>query len=269
MDTTTPDQYSQARLPQNSHGLEVLQRYMRWEGGDTVLDVGCGTGEMSQYMSRQPGVTSVVGFDLSTDYISYASQRNSSDKVSYHVANVSDPSTFKSDWSGAFSKVVNLEVLHWVQDKPKALKAMHSCLKPHGELLIVCHADTHRFCKTVSDMTLHPRWKAYLKSFDPKLYPWSSDDFYQGHSQLLEECGFEVLACGQIEHRPQSFESKGQLRAFMRVSFAQHGHIPQELHEEFFDSLEKVAMERQLLSFSGDGCPQVDDDKLVVHARKV
>ncbi|CAH1262942.1 PPP1R14B [Branchiostoma lanceolatum] len=80
MNTTEAAHYSQNRSFQHSFGVEdtqVLQQYMKWEEGDAVLDAGCGTGEICKYISQQPGVASVVGFDVSPDFVSYASQHNS------------------------------------------------------------------------------------------------------------------------------------------------------------------------------------------------
>ncbi|CAH1253363.1 Hypp1160 [Branchiostoma lanceolatum] len=123
MDTTKPEHYSQNSSVQHSLGVEVLQQCMKWEEGDTVLDAGCGTGEICKHISQQPGIASVVGFDASPDFVSYASQYNSSTNILYHVADVSDVTTLKKEWQGAFSKVVSLSVLHWVQDKAAALKS--------------------------------------------------------------------------------------------------------------------------------------------------
>ncbi|KAI8484869.1 hypothetical protein Bbelb_374660 [Branchiostoma belcheri] len=104
MDTTNPRYYSQNRSLQHDFGLELLQQYMRWEEDDTVLDAGCGTGEICKYISQQPGVASVLGLDVPPDFIRYATQHNSSQNVVYDVSDISDASTIKPEWHGAFSK---------------------------------------------------------------------------------------------------------------------------------------------------------------------
>ncbi|KAI8514146.1 hypothetical protein Bbelb_084700 [Branchiostoma belcheri] len=90
MDTTNPRYYSQNHSLQHDLGIELLQQYMRWEEGDTVLDAGCGTGEICKYISQQPGVASVVGLDVSSDFVRYACQHNSSPNVLYHVSDLSN-----------------------------------------------------------------------------------------------------------------------------------------------------------------------------------
>ncbi|XP_066289872.1 juvenile hormone acid O-methyltransferase-like [Branchiostoma lanceolatum] len=176
MDTTKPEHYSQNSSVQHSFGVEVLQQYMEWEEGDTVLDAGCGTGAICKYISQQPGVASVVGFDVSADFVSFASQHNSSPNILYQVADVSDVSTLKPEWQGAFSKVVSLSVLHWVQDKVAALKALCNCLKPGGEILMTFGTDKNKSVQTNLQMAAHPKWQIYLKDFVPNLFPWPSSD---------------------------------------------------------------------------------------------
>ncbi|KAI8504020.1 hypothetical protein Bbelb_180880 [Branchiostoma belcheri] len=90
MDTTKPEFYSQNRSFHHNLTVKLLQQYMRWEEGDTALDAGCGTGEICKYISQQPGVASVVGIDASPDFVSYASQHNSSPNLHFHVSDISD-----------------------------------------------------------------------------------------------------------------------------------------------------------------------------------
>ncbi|XP_066270400.1 juvenile hormone acid O-methyltransferase-like [Branchiostoma lanceolatum] len=266
MNATKAEHYSQNRCYQQSFAVEVLQQYMKWEEGDTVLDAGCGTGEICKYISQQPGVASVVGFDVSSEFVSYSSQYNSSTNVLYHVADVSDVTTFKPEWQGAFSKIVSIFVLQWVHGKAEALKAMHSCLKPRGEILLACVSDKSRFCRTWMNMASHPKWKIYLKDFVPNLFPWPSGDLANGHdnSCLLEECGFEVLSCHVKEHG-QSFNSKEQWRETFRAVFPHLRYIPKDKHEEFFDDLFETAKSIRFVSADY----KTTGDVLVFHARKL
>ncbi|XP_019634835.1 PREDICTED: juvenile hormone acid O-methyltransferase-like isoform X2 [Branchiostoma belcheri] len=267
MDTTKPEHYSQNRSLQQNIGVELLQQYMRWEGGDTVLDAGCGTGEICKYISQQPGVASVVGFDVSPDFISFASQHNSSANMRYHVSDVSDASTIKPEWQGAFSKVVSFAVLHWIQDKVAALKVLHSCLKPGGEMLLWFSTDKSKFCQTVIDMATHHKWKTYLNDFEPNWFPWPSSDFVNGgcSSRLLEECGFEVLSTHSKEFQ-ESFSSKKQWRELMSSVLPHLSYIPLDKHEDFLDDVEKMAKDIHYLTSSDY---KVTDKCQFVHARKM
>ncbi|XP_019616241.1 PREDICTED: juvenile hormone acid O-methyltransferase-like [Branchiostoma belcheri] len=266
MDTTNPRYYSQNRSFQHDLGVELLQQYMRWEEGDTVLDAGCGTGEICKYISQQPGVSSVVGLDVSPDFVRYSSQQNSSPNVLYDVSDISDASTIKPEWQGAFSKVVSFQVLHWVKDKAAALKVLHSCLKPHGEILFWVGIDVNKWGKISPGMASHPKWKVYLKDFEPNLFPWPSSDLVkESHSSyLLEECGFEVLSC-HLKEQQYSFTSREQWKKTMSAVFRHLCYLPPDKHEEFLNDVEK--MERDVLLLSGDY--KFTDKNLVIHARKL
>ncbi|XP_066276468.1 juvenile hormone acid O-methyltransferase-like [Branchiostoma lanceolatum] len=231
MDITNLKNYSdQKRYVAASFGMQALQQYMRFEEGDTVLDAGCGTGEMCSYISKQPGVASVVGFDLSPDFISYAQLHNSAKNVLYHVADTSDASTIKPEWQGAFSKVVCLFVLHWIRDKVSALKVLHSCLKVGGEILLVCPTDKTKVYRSQVLMASHPKWGPYAKDFVASiLMPWPSRDLAnQSHSShLLEESGFDVIAC-HVGNYQYCFDSRDKLRDYLRLISPYLCSIPED-----------------------------------------
>ncbi|XP_035698018.1 uncharacterized protein LOC118431045 [Branchiostoma floridae] len=266
MDATTADHYSRNRSFQQSVGVKVLQQYLRWEGGDTVLDAGCGTGEICTYISQQPGVASVLGFDVSAEFVSFASQYNSAPNVRYDVADVSDISTYKPEWEGAFSKAVCLYVLHWVRDKAAALRAIHSCLTSRGEILLLCDTEESSFNQTSLIMASHPKWQPYLGEFVPIVFPWPSGDLGKNRSRLMQECGFEVLSC-HIEQNHQHFESKAKLKEWLRAVFPHLNYIPQDRQEEFFHDLLEVARDTRLAST--DALYIEVTATLVLHARKL
>src|ERR1700753_1427428 len=53
--------------------------------GRRVLDVGCGTGNLSICLSRNPDIGSVNGIDLSPAYIDHAKSRNDNARLSFEV----------------------------------------------------------------------------------------------------------------------------------------------------------------------------------------
>ncbi|KAI8514742.1 hypothetical protein Bbelb_073330 [Branchiostoma belcheri] len=262
MEAKSPQLYSQNRALQQGLTVQVLQQYMRWEGGDTVMDVGCGTGDICRYISQQPGVASVVGFDLSADFISYARERNSSPNIVYHVGDASDASTFKPEWKGAFGKIVSIFVLHFIQDQVATLKMLHSCLKPGGEILLVTISEKSTIYQVWLELASLPKWEIYMKDFVANMFPWPSSDLVKDSSRLLEECGFQTLACGIKEHR-QAFDSKSQILEGIRSVLP--SKVPQDKRDEILVDFERIAKDRQWIHTEN----MVNDAFPVIHGRKL
>ena len=53
--------------------------------GRHVLDVGCGTGNLSVSLVRNPGISSVSGIDLSPAYIEHAKRKNDDARLNFEV----------------------------------------------------------------------------------------------------------------------------------------------------------------------------------------
>ncbi|KAI8493785.1 hypothetical protein Bbelb_281320 [Branchiostoma belcheri] len=224
-----------------------------------VLDVGCGTGEITKLMSQQPGVKSVVGIDLSSDFISFASKYNAAENVSFHVADASKSADFKPEWKGAFTKATCFTVLHWIQDKRSALKNIASCLEPGGELVINCLLESG---EQMGKLDL-PKWKGYLEDFTYGVYPWPNDDI-DGMVQLFEEVGFEVLKCQEQNAPRKSFPTDPEgSKAFMRTMLPQLKFIPTDKHDYYLTDVYWAIIEMTKHRKEGDS------DIVVAHVRKV
>jgi ubiquinone/menaquinone biosynthesis C-methylase UbiE len=50
-----------------------------------VLDVGCGTGNLSFCLAQDPAIVSVLGLDLSPAYVRYANRRNDDPRLNFLV----------------------------------------------------------------------------------------------------------------------------------------------------------------------------------------
>ncbi len=96
-----------------------------------VLDLGCGTGQLTTDLAhRYPGAT-VVGADLSPDMLAVANGR-SSDRFELANANVyALPFA-----SGSFDLVTNTISYNWYLDYPRALAEIRRVLRPGGHFVM-------------------------------------------------------------------------------------------------------------------------------------
>ncbi len=95
--------------------------------GASVLDMGCGTGDLSGYCAGQ-GAVSVIGADISTKMLTVARERNSRPNIEYLRAAIEDlafaPATF--------DVVVSSFAVHYVQDYASLAADVSRWLRPGG-----------------------------------------------------------------------------------------------------------------------------------------
>jgi ubiquinone/menaquinone biosynthesis C-methylase UbiE len=110
-------------------GKRLVERLGVKEGA-RVLDVGCGTGRLAQWIAERVGTNGVVtGIDPLEERIHIARSRGSA--VRFEVGQAEDLRAFEDS---SFDIVCMSSVFHWVADKAKALSEVRRVLRPGGRL---------------------------------------------------------------------------------------------------------------------------------------
>lgn len=94
------------------------------------LEVGCGTGALSQTILQETSPGSLVAVDQSADFVAYARDRTDDKRAQFAVADAMQLPC--SD--GSVDVVASALVLNFIPDKPKALGEMCRVLRPGGLL---------------------------------------------------------------------------------------------------------------------------------------
>ena len=129
---------------------EILSRYI--EPGQTVLDLGCGSGTFTIAMARMVGETGkVIAVDVQDEMLQMVRQKAVKEGLDSRViTHKSEP-----DRIGISDKVDFALAFYMVHEVPNAkgfLKEIASLLKPNGKLLIVeplFHVSASSFKSTV------------------------------------------------------------------------------------------------------------------------
>jgi len=164
--------------------------------GERVLDVGCGTGQLTAEVAQRGA--EVVGIDSSPEMI--AGARRNFPHLRFEVADVA-----ALPYWNAFDAVLSNAALHWVRDQRGAVAAIAEALKPggrfvfemggHGNLRHVLHAA----CEALSSLGLP----------DPaNRVPWYFPTIGE-YASLLESRGLEVRFAVLFE-RPTILEGEDQ-----------------------------------------------------------
>jgi SAM-dependent methyltransferase len=109
----------------------VARDFLQWlDQGESLrwLDVGCGTGALSEAVVARCSPHSVVGVDRSEDYLEYARARVTDPRVSFRAGDAQALPVKDGD----HDVIVSGLMLNFVPDAPKAVAEMKRALAPGG-----------------------------------------------------------------------------------------------------------------------------------------
>ena len=121
--------YDEVSTRQFNHG-KVLIQALAPRSGQRVLDIGCGTGRLGEYVAelvRPAG--EVLGIDPLPLRVEIAAGKHGRFRAS--VGRAEDLSAFEDR---SFDVVYSNSVFHWIEDKPRALAEALRVLKPGGRI---------------------------------------------------------------------------------------------------------------------------------------
>ena len=143
----------------------------RIQPGDHVLDVGCGTGDLTLAAARQVGSTGrVVGIDPAAEMIAAARQKiTTQETMADFRVGVVESLSFAD---ASFDVVLNSLMMHHLPHdlKAKGLTEIHRVLRPGGRLLIVdFKRPTSTLAKLFTFMQLHGGMQMGVQELAPLL----------------------------------------------------------------------------------------------------
>ena len=111
--------------------LEKLLDPLNVSTCQSILDVGCGTGALTEYIADHSN-GKITGMDFSSDAIQFAQERTREkrDRLSFQVVDM-DEIAFPAN---SFDAIVSIDTLYFVKDLHKTMSAMRHSLQRHGQM---------------------------------------------------------------------------------------------------------------------------------------
>ena len=175
MNSRTPSEYIHGTAPEEQARLSKLNdllnvgslRELQLQGGEHVLDVGSGTGQLSRAIARATGVR-VVGIERSADQIAEAErQAAEAGEVSLTEFRQGDALQLPlrdEEW-GTFDVAHTRFLLEHVRDPLSTVQAMVRCVRPGGR--IVLEDDDHGLLRIWPEPPgFAELWGAYQRSYE-------------------------------------------------------------------------------------------------------
>ena len=212
--------YDRSSEPQQAWASEVVARLEGIAPDATVLDVGCGTGRVTETIRALVPQGRVLAVDASADMAALASRRLG-DGADVWCQDVLD-----LDLDRPVEAIVSTATLHWVPDHDRLWGVLARALLPGGVLEAQCGgAGNIDRVREVID--------AVARDAFPVLVDWSPWTFAgpRETERRLREAGFTEIRCW-LEERPTYPED---VDAFVRTSIlaAHLARLPEGRREPF------------------------------------
>jgi len=113
------------------HSRKLAEAFLAFTGrspAEKMLDVGCGTGEMTFALARRGDHAAIVGIDVSEPYVAFARTRNSDPRIGFEIADA----TSLPFPSAQFDRAVSQLVLQFLPDPYPAVAEMRRVVRPGG-----------------------------------------------------------------------------------------------------------------------------------------
>lgn len=226
-----PEQYHRFKVDRLAPFNDLLG-LIKIRAGLSVLDLGCGTGELAAALAERLPDSRVTGVDSSPQMLAKA-EAFSSARVDFMPGTVE---SLQGEWDLLFSHAV----LHWVDDHETLIPRLWEHIKPGGQLAVQIpsnHRHPSHTCiiATASEVPFKTALNGWVR-YSPVLE-------IDQYAQLLHRCqtaDFTVMEKVYPTWLPDAAAIAEWTRGTTLVPYFER--LPQELHEPF------LARYRQLLT---------------------
>jgi len=188
-----PELYNRFRGYREEPFLAILER-LQLRGDESIIDLGCGSGENTVELARRVPKGRAVGIDSSSAMIVAANKVRKDlepklkRRISFREGDVRD---FNADRE--YSMVFSNATLQWVPNHREIFKKIFTALVPGGRVVVQMPKNDRETAQmTILKLAGEPPWKELLGAVTVPSRSVPGSDHYDN---LLTEIGFAEVKC--------------------------------------------------------------------------
>jgi trans-aconitate 2-methyltransferase len=230
--------YDRLSNPMQAWGEAVVAR-LRLRGDETALDLGCGSGRLTEFLLRRLPQGHVIAVDRSANMLEAARKHLDPEfggRVEYLQKSLDEL---------ALDEVADLvfsnAAFHWIRDHPRLFRVIFAALKPGGWLIAQCGGGPN-IARVRERLQRLMASESYSQDFSGWTGPW---EFASSEvtAQRLENAGFEDVETSTFEAPVQLRSRQETYDYFENVILGSHlVRIPDvRLRAEFVESMTELS----------------------------
>jgi len=237
--------YHRISDPQLAWGRAVAAR-LQPAAGERILDLGCGTGRLTEEFARLPGII-VVGLDYSASMLREARGRAGVSPGSDRGRTpVGRPFYVRGDGAtlpflSAFDGIFSAAVFHWIPDHDRLFHSVHDALKPGGRLVAQCGG-----AGNLDRLYGRARALMHADQFRQHFSGWTNFNHFENVADTerrLDRAGFEHIDVSLVSS-PVRFNSADAFSEFVAAVCLRHHleRLPVDARAEFMGHITNDAI---------------------------
>nr|UKF18817.1 juvenile hormone acid O-methyltransferase [Sogatella furcifera] len=232
--------------------LNQLKSKLQWEDNETIMDVGCGPGNVTAKLLQAivPNDAKIVGVDISPNMVEHAQKKYGNNNLHFCTLDFGSENIRQEFELESFSKIFSFYCLHWIQNQRRSIENVWSLLKPNGTALIVIvvHSPLFTVYKAMSKLA---EWEPYMKDVDRFIAPYQEvENPCEEYRALLESSGFRVTDCF-AKDSPVDAPTFDFLKESLRAVNPFLSRMPKNLHAKHMDALMHIVVENHMIEMEG------------------
>jgi trans-aconitate methyltransferase len=158
------EKYNKASGQQKQWGNRIIAE-LGLKGHESVLDLGCGDGVLTEQLACRVPDGRVIGIDASPGMLETA-RKIQRKNLTFKLMDIAD-----MDFEDGFDLVFSNTALHWVKDHHRLWRNVHRSLRPNGVARFHFAGDGNcsHLIETVRSVMQEPSFRPYFERFE---WPW-------------------------------------------------------------------------------------------------